>query len=544
MNGVRRADANLVLTGFMGTGKTVVGQAVAQRLGREFVDMDELIVRRVGKPIPAIFAEDGETVFRRREAELCQELSQRSGLVIATGGGALIPEENRRRMRESGLVICLNASPEEILRRLEQADDRPLLNGADRRGKIEHLLERRREAYAAIPVQLDTTGLAPEEVVERVLALWEQWLSEAEEVILPVRAPGGGYEIRLGRGALRRLGEHIRSLGVKGVLAVVSNPTVWELYEAGVEEALRETGLEFFVALIPDGEAYKTLGTVSDLYERFLKGGLDRSGMVAAVGGGVVGDVAGFAAATYMRGVRLVQVPTTLLVMVDSSVGGKTGVDLPQGKNLVGAFHQPSRVVIDPDVLRTLPVVELRCGLAETIKAAIIGDPVLLERLEQTAAGESGPPPYEAWDWPWIVRRALAVKIAVVEEDPLEQGRRAVLNLGHTVGHALERVSGYTLRHGEAVSVGMVAEAWLAVLLGRCDPTLPERLTVLLNRLGLPTRLADYDPEAIWEAMQTDKKRQARHLRFALPHCPGDVFVTDQLRREDVLQALEFLKRA
>jgi len=536
MNRTRRADANLILTGFMGTGKTTVGREVARRLGREFVDMDELIAQRAGKPIPAIFAE-GEATFRRMEAELCQELSQRSGLVIATGGGALVPEENRRRMEESGLVICLNCSPEEILRRLERVDDRPLLNVPDRREEIERLLERRREAYAAIPCHLDTTGLTVNQVVERVLALWEEWLSEAEEVLLPVRAPGGGYPIHLGRGVLRRLGEHMDSLGMTGSVAVVSNPTIWQLYGEMVEEALRRANLEFFVALMPDGEAYKTLETVSHLYGEFLKGGLDRSGLVVAVGGGVVGDVAGFAAATYMRGVPWVQVPTTLLAMVDSSVGGKTGVDLPYGKNLVGAFHQPAQVVIDPEVLRTLPVAELRCGLAETVKAAVIGDPDLFERLEQIEA--SGPPPCETWDWPWVIRRALAVKIAVVEEDPLEQGRRAVLNLGHTVGHALERLSGYTLRHGEAVSMGMVAESRLAVLLGHCDPALPERLAALLNRLGLPTRLPDYAPEDIWAAMQTDKKRKAHRLRFALPRRLGDVFVTGEVRREDFLKALE-----
>lgn len=539
---MRRADANLVLTGFMGTGKTSAGREVARRMGREFVDMDEVIARRAGKSIPAIFAEDGEAAFRRMEAELCRELAQRSRLVIATGGGALVPQENRRRMEERGLVVCLRCSPEEILRRLERADNRPLLNVADRRREVERLLEQRREAYAAIPVQLDTTSLTVEQVVERILALWEQWLNEADAVVLPVRVPGGEYEIHLGRGALHDLGEHIRSVGTKGVVAVVSNPTVWGFYGEAVERALREAGLESFTVLMPDGEAYKTLATVSDLYGQFLKGGLDRSGAVVALGGGVVGDVAGFAAATYMRGVRLVQVPTTLLSMVDSSVGGKTGVDLPQGKNLVGAFYQPARVVIDPDVLETLPVEELRCGLAETVKAAVVGDPALLEYLEQAVATGSDALLGESWDWPWVIRRALAVKIAVVEEDPLEQGRRAVLNLGHTVGHALERLSGYALRHGEAVSVGLVAEARLAVLLGYCGPALPDRLAALLDRLGLPTRLGEVEPEAVWEAMQTDKKRQARRLRFALPRRPGDVFVTDEARREDVLRALEFLR--
>jgi len=540
----------VILTGFMGTGKTVVGREVARRLGREFVDMDDVIARRAGKSIPAIFAEEGEAAFRRMEAELCRELSQRRRLVIATGGGALIPEPNRRCMEASGLIICLKCTVEEMLRRLAEADDRPLLAVPDRRAEIEKLLERRREAYAAMPAQLDTTGLSPDEVADRVIGLWRAWLEEQErrqatgaevEIVLPVQAPGGDYNIYLGRGALSHVGERLREAELCGQVAVVSNPTVWQLYGEVTKAALQAAGLLPFVCLIPDGERYKRLDTVSTLYERFVEGGLDRSGTVLALGGGVVGDVAGFAAATYMRGVPFVQVPTTLLAMVDASVGGKTGVDLPQGKNLVGAFKQPALVLIDPEVLRTLPPVELRCGLAEIVKASIIGDPELFEYLEEPSAVEQDEIlPYE--DWPWIIRRALAVKIAVVEEDPLERGRRAVLNLGHTVGHALERLSGYTLRHGEAVSIGLIVAARLAVALGRGDATLPGRLATLLDRLGLPTSLPHYDPAAIWEAMQSDKKRRGQKLRFVLPRRIGEVFVTDEVARDDVVAVLETLR--
>lgn len=542
------ATGNLILTGFMGTGKTVVGREVARRLGREFVDMDEVIARRAGKPIPAIFAEEGEAAFRRLEAELCRELSRRRGLVIATGGGALIPEANRHSMEVSGLVICLSCTVEETLRRLAEANDRPLLEAADRRAEIERLLERRREAYAAMPAQLDTTGLTPDQVADRVIALWQAWLEEQgdTEIVLPVQAPGGGYTIHLGHGLLARLGERLREAGLRDLVAVVSNPTVWQRYGQAVEKALQAAGLASFVCLIPDGEQHKTLDTVAALYQRFVAGGLDRSGTVLAVGGGVVGDVAGFAAATYLRGLPLVQVPTTLLAMVDASVGGKTGVDLPQGKNLVGAFKQPALVVIDPEVLRTLPVAELRCGLAEVVKAAIIGDPELFEHLEKvsTGVGQDKTLPYATWDWPWIIRRALAVKIGVVEEDPLERGRRAVLNLGHTFGHALERLSGYTLPHGQAVSIGLIAAARLAVALGCGDATLPGRLAALLERLGLPTSLPDVEPAAIWEAMQSDKKRRGQKLRFVLPRRIGEVSVTDVVTQADVVSVLEALRVA
>ena len=558
--------ANLIITGFMGTGKTKVGREVARRLGREFVDMDDVIAQRACRSIPAIFAREGEAVFRHMEAKLCQELSQRRHLVIATGGGALIPEANRRCMEASGFVVCLNCAVEEVLRRLANAGDRPLLEVADRRAEIERLLERRQYAYRAMPAQLDTTRLTMDEAAQRVISMWRSWQQERApeqpvdakvEGMLSIQSPAGDYNVYLGRGALTHLGERLKEVGSGEPVAVVSNPTVWQFHGQTVEEALRAAGYTYFIALIPDGEQHKTLATVSRLYESFVEGGLERSGAIVAVGGGVVGDVAGFAAATYMRGVSLVQVPTTLLSMVDSSVGGKTGVDLPQGKNLVGAFKQPALVVTDPNVLHTLPLMELRSGLAEIVKAGIIGDPALFEHLEECSGhplarlprahcGEptesaDGADRTDAWHWPWIIRRALEVKIRVVEEDPLESGRRAVLNLGHTVGHALERLSGYSLRHGEAVSIGLVAAARLAVAMDmkQGDARLLERLTALLCHLGLLTTMPDYDPVTIWEAMQSDKKRRGRALRWVLPRALGDVLVTDEVSQADVLTVLE-----
>lgn len=520
------SSINIILTGFMGTGKTSVGLEVARRLRLPFVDMDAEIEARTGKSIATIFSEEGEPRFRNLEAEMCRELSARRGLVIATGGGALLNEENRRCMSDSGLVICLTCQVEEILRRLSESDDRPLLAVSERKREIESLLARRRAAYEAIPHRIDTTGLTVDEVAEQVIALWKIKLGEWR---LPVRFPGGEYNIHLGEGLLARLGEVLCAIWPEGrKVAVVSNPTVWALYGDAVEDALRAGGFVPHPCLIPDGERYKTLGTAALLYRSFLKGEMDRSSVVMALGGGVVGDVAGFAAATYMRGLPFVPVPTTLLAMVDASVGGKTGVDLPQGKNLVGAFKQPGLVTIDPSVLKTLPDEEVRCGLAEVVKAGIIGDSTLFEKLESGHIG----------DWVEVIRRALAVKIAVVEEDPLEEGCRAVLNLGHTVGHALERLSNYQMRHGEAVSIGMVAAARLAVALGRSEEELVERITTLLARLGLPVSCRA-NPEAIWEAMGSDKKKRGRTLRWILPLSIGQVEIVADVPRLTVLNVLE-----
>ncbi len=521
---------NVVITGFMGTGKSKVGLEVAYRLGREFLDMDTLIEQRVGMTIPEIFAQRGEGFFRRQERQLCQELAQRRGLVIATGGGALIPEENRQALGASGLLVCLNCDGGEILRRLAQAEDRPLLDVSDRRECIETLLGERREAYSRIPHQIDTTSLTVEEVVGRMIELLK---SEAVAERIAVRTPAGGYQIHLGKGLLARVGELARQQGLGGRVALVTNPTVGDLYAPTVVVSLRKAGLEPVICQAPDGEAYKTLDTVSSLYDQFIIGGLDRYGAVLALGGGVIGDLAGFAAATYMRGVPLVQLPTTLLAMVDASVGGKVAVDHPRGKNLIGAFKQPELVVIDPLALATLDEAEMRSGWAEVIKTGVIGSPSLFKQLEERGDEPSLP----------LIIEAVRVKVAIVEEDPYEKGRRAVLNLGHTFGHALEVLSGFTLRHGEAVSIGLVAAARTAVALGLCDETVEGRLVALLQRFGLPTRYEGYEPVEIWRAMATDKKRRGKKLRFVLPRAIGQVEVSDQAPQAVVLEVLERLRK-
>jgi len=526
--------SNIVVTGFMATGKTSVGREVARRLGRPFVDMDVEIEARAGKPIPRIFAEDGEAAFRQMEAALCEKLSAQEGLVIATGGGTLVNPANRTRMMGSGTVICLSCDVDEILRRVDVDGQaaRPLLDVAECRAQIERLLAARREAYQAIPWQIDTTGPSVQEVAAWVVEI-------AKAITLPripirVRYPGGHYDIHVGDGLLAHVGGALRAVGVPGGgrVAVVSNPVVALLYRERVEAALRSAGLQPFACTIPEGEQHKTLVTVAALYEQFLAAGLDRSGTVLSLGGGVTGDVAGFAAATFMRGVRFVQVPTTLLAMVDASVGGKTGVDLPQGKNLVGAFKQPALVLVDPTVLATLPVGAIRSGLAEVIKHAIISDPDLFADLEaagsELGCGSSAPSWWEE-DGAARIARALRVKVQIVEEDPFEQGRRAVLNLGHTAGHALEKLSDFSLHHGEAVGIGMVAAARIAGELGRADARLADRIEAVLSNWGLPVRCPPFDAGAIWKAMAHDKKRRGRSLRWVLPRAIGEVEIVEDI---------------
>lgn len=513
---------NLVLTGFMGTGKSTVGRRVAEQLGRPFVDMDELIVQRAGMSIPEIFARWGEPAFRQMEAELCRELAGQSGLVIATGGGTLVNPANRQAMEAGGRVVCLWASPEEVIERLAGEHGRPLLNAPDPLAEARRILEERRSAYSALAWHVDTTGRPVEEVVEAVLRIWHAHLLRVELADSP-------YDIYILEGVLEQAGFLIRRLGNWSGVVIVSNPTVWALYGERLCASLRAAGLEARPALMPDGESFKTLETAASLYEQFLDAGLDRAGLVVALGGGVVGDVAGFAAATYMRGVPFVQVPTTLLAMIDASVGGKTGVDLPRGKNLVGAFHQPRLVLIDPLVLESLPPAQVWQGLAEALKAAIIADPVLFDILT------AGPP----WPWPEVIARALQVKIDVVQRDPHEQGWRAVLNLGHTAGHALERLSGYAVPHGEAVAAGMMVAVHIAEMIGCCAPALAERIAAALQHLGLPAGWpGTYAPEQVLEAMASDKKRRHGRLRWILPRAIGEVEIAEDVPAEVVLEAL------
>lgn len=350
-----------------------------------------------------------------------------------------------------------------------------------------------------------------------------------------VRHPTGAYPVHIAAGLRHRLGEFLAERQYTRAAFLVTDENVAPLYADEIAHSLSEAGFPPHLIVLPPGEEHKTLATVRHLYDAFIARGIDRHTPVIALGGGVIGDTVGFAAATILRGVPFVQVPTTLLAMVDASVGGKTGVDLPQGKNLVGAFKFPDMVVMDVETLRTLPPTEFACGMAEVIKHGLIADPELLNMVDRAAQ-----------DLERLVARAVRVKIAVVEKDPHEQGRRAVLNLGHTFGHALERVAAYRLRHGFAVALGLVAAAHLGVLLGDAHRYLVEEVKTALRSAGLPTHWSDLEgmgappsAAAVFEAMQTDKKRRGKHLRFIVPREPGHVFIRAHVPEEMVLRALQ-----
>lgn len=575
-------EKNIILTGFMGTGKTAVGREIALRLDRPFVDLDDVIIERAGKSIPDIFAQDGEPAFRTLETAICWEMREPAGLVIATGGGAVVNPANRVALAAGGALICLEATPETILQRVGKGADRPMLTTGDedRLKRIADLLAQRAGAYAAIPHHLDTTHLSIPAAAERVLGiaaglpegghrltvdLGVQKSTTDSYASIPDHSTDAGryairnppharYSVFIAENLLQETGQRITEAGLKpGRCAVVTNPTVGEHHLPALIASLTATGFDPLVCEVPDGEQFKTLATVAGLYERFATAKLARSEPVIALGGGVIGDMAGFVAATWLRGAPFVQIPTSLLAMVDASVGGKVAVDLPQGKNLVGAFKQPELVLIDPALLATLPAAEFRSGLAEVLKAGIIGDAGMFARLAEDdgrpATGDRRPSSVvgqlssmsEAMTA--LIADAVRVKARIVERDPFEMGDRAWLNLGHTFGHALELLSGYTLRHGDGVALGMVAAAEMSAALGYCDDTLPARIRAAVERLGLPTRYA-FDPEAALAAMGTDKKRRGRALRFVLIRDIGQVSVVEGVPETAVITALSKIRDA
>jgi len=366
--------------------------------------------------------------------------------------------------------------------------------------------------------------------------------------VIRVDVPQQSYDIAIAKrdakassaaGGLDDLGVWMSRLKLGKKVLLVSNPVIFKKYGERAIAALKLVGYEVSSCTLPAGERYKTLKSLQKIYDIALERRLERSSTIVALGGGVIGDMAGFAAATWLRGINVVQVPTSLLAMVDSSVGGKTGVNHPQGKNLIGAFHQPRFVLIDPSVLKTLPPREFRAGMAEVIKYGIIWDAELFAKLEDTKRLDQMRYVDEEL-LQIILSRSCQAKAAVVSKDEKEAGLRAILNYGHTIGHAVESLTGYKLvNHGEAVAIGMVAAGQIAVQLRMWKSADAERQDALIQKAGLPTKLPNVlDIEGILDTLQTDKKVEAGKVRFVLPTQIGAVTVTDQVPADVIRQVL------
>jgi 3-dehydroquinate synthase len=546
------AQRVLILCGFMGTGKTATGAALASLLSVPFLDTDRMIEEARGKSVADIFATDGEAHFRDLEAEAVKAIASdarlRTGAVVATGGGTLLRDDVYQTLARLGTMIVLEASLASIAERAAALHDRPLLPrtpaGAIDLAAMQALHAQRAPGYDRIAWHFDTTGRTPAEAAFEIA----ESLRQGPEVVhlrvdtrpLLSRAARPG-EARLTRvvvrrGALGSLGEWMRDIGIPGPAFVFASRTVAGFHGVAARKSLDAAGIKSRFIEIDDSESAKIIDQVERLLYELNDAGATRDAVVVALGGGVTGDLAGFVAATYMRGLAFVQVPTTLLAQADASIGGKVGVNHPRVKNLVGTIHQPHLVLSDPDVLATLPARELAGGMAEVIKTAIIGSPELFEQLRVLAG--KGAPQSDASFLEECVRRCVRIKGRIVEEDPFESDHRRVLNLGHTLGHAVESVAGYgTLRHGEAVAIGIVAAVSVAVARGAATRDFLESTRSIISACGLPANMPALDVDSLTRAMGSDKKRRAAGATFVLPVAPGDVRIVNDVSEAEIIRA-------
>jgi 3-dehydroquinate synthase len=528
---------DVVLVGLPGSGKSVIGKRLAHRHAASFIDLDERIESSSGRQISEIFAEDGEPAFRALERSAVADLgpadqSPEVRRVIATGGGAVVDPRNRWALFRGRLPVWLDGRPEVLAQRLRRSPHvRPLVTGRDPIGKIRDLAGRRAQFYAAATIHqsgvADVAGVV--DAIERRLSYLVGAGAEAT-VLLRATTPIG--RIVLGDGMLvtALVGELEAIRASRAVL--VSEPGAWEAVGERTAAALRERGLTVVRVMLPQGEAAKRLSVVETAAGELASLRFERSEPLVAIGGGALGDTAGFLAATYLRGVRFIQVPTTLVAQIDSAIGGKTGVDLPEGKNLVGAFHQPAAIVIDVATLRTLPGRQLRAALGEAVKMAALGDERLFAVLESDgeaiAAGD--PRGFESGAVAELVERAGWAKVEVVIADERERAAagRIALNLGHSLGHAVEAAAGYGgLLHGEAVAYGLRAAARIGVEVGVTPPERAARVMQLLDRLGLATEPLPFSLETVLGHLVTDKKHAGGQLRWVLPTTDGIVVRND-----------------
>lgn len=599
---------NIFLIGFSGTGKTSTGLALSKLLGYEFIDTDLQIEADTGRSVPEIFATEGEAAFRELERAALERICESNTQVVSTGGGIVLLKENRTAMTANGYVFGLEAQPETIYVRLlldsatrPEAAARPLLAGDDQFERITNLKAQRQTLYAGADWTLHTDFLSPDEVAQEIVRALDfvrrrsdkgrggpgspaspgsphaartlatpfhrggsiGSIASVEETTAPdlagwgesltVRTSAGSYPVLFGEALLGKVGPILReawpeSAGRRAL--IVTDSEVGPRYGATVSESLARAGYRPLLQIIPAGEGSKSLEQAAALYDWLAGVGAERRDLVLALGGGVVGDLAGFVAATWLRGLPFVQLPTTLLAMVDSSVGGKTGVNHPAGKNLIGAFYPPQAVLADVLTLTGLPERVRQSGWAEVVKHAIIpgiGDEgTALARFERL---EGSVPALNAGDMAVtaaILRESVAVKAGVVEQDERERGVRITLNYGHTFAHALEAATGYgTLLHGEAVAIGMHGAARLAERLGLCPAQFVTRQHDLLHAFGLPTSAAQLqiqaDRAALLAAMSLDKKVEGGSVRWILPHGIGRLEIRRNVPAEAVQAVAEEL---
>ncbi len=498
----------IVLAGMMGSGKSTIGKLLADYLGWELVDTDAVLEQKAGKPITEIFANDGEEHFRSLERQLAEDLKTRQNCVFAAGGGMLMQKRNHENLCKNALVVHLQAPVETLLDRLDQTETRPLL-GINPEINLNKIYQERKSVYESLLLQINTDNKRPNHVAQEILVHFVRIHNHLYE---------GEFKVRSGLNLLSTLPGIFSDNQISSPVFILADAAIWHLVENWWLQKLSEfteNKCKFVTIPLPGNEETKSSEVIFSLWEQLVEQGVQRSSAVIVIGGGVLGDVGGFIASTILRGIHLIQIPTTLLAQIDAAIGGKTGINIKTNKNMVGTFYPANHTLLDPLFLITLSQREFSCGLAEMIKAAVIADVEFFEFLETNLdqiQQRRLDVLLQAVEW------SAKIKLAIVSEDLLDKsGRRALLNLGHTLGHALESVSEFDLRHGEAVAVGMVLATRLAIKRRFCEPGVLKRLTTLLKSARLPVVMPKYPIEKILEKVKLDKKRSQDVLQFVIP---------------------------
>ncbi|OHC81449.1 MAG: 3-dehydroquinate synthase [Sideroxydans sp. GWF2_59_14] len=525
----------------MGAGKTTVGKLLAKQLGKKFIDSDEEIQRRTGVTIPHIFDVEGEAGFRVRESGVIQELLENDNIVLATGGGAILSSQNRAAMKQHGVVVYLKSSVHDLWQRTRHDQNRPLLQTENPRAKLQELHDLRDPLYTEAADVIMHTG---KQSVQILIEKLQQKLGGYEAMAevggtmqtLNVGLAERSYPIHIGSGLLGQVELLLPHIPRKRTV-IISNTTVAPLYLKQLSDGLVANGVQVQSVILPDGEQYKSGESLNIIYDALLTARSERSTPLIALGGGVIGDITGYAAATYLRGVPFIQIPTTLLSQVDSSVGGKTGINHPLGKNMIGAFYQPRVVLADTTVLGTLPDKELRAGIAEVIKYGLIRDLPFLEWLETNMSKLLA---RDTDALQYAIARSCRNKAEVVGNDERESGERALLNLGHTFGHAIENGMGYgAWLHGEAVAAGTIMAADLSQRLGWLNAQDVARVRKLFEQSGLPIVSPKLGAEKYLNLMGLDKKVADGKIRFVLLKALGHAVMTGEVPQGLLEQTLE-----
>lgn len=543
---------SIVLVGMMGAGKTSIGKRLAQRLGVPFNDADAEIERAAGMTIPEIFSTRGEAEFRLGEQRVIQRLLGEGASVLATGGGAFMNADTRKRIAEAGLSIWLKADFDVLLRRVKKRSNRPLLQTEDPEKTLRDLIELRYPTYAEATITIHSRDVAHEVIVDEIiielsshLGLRAPAITKPDRLsdLVKVDLPGRAYDIVIGSGLLETAGDRIAALGKDLSVSIITDETVAEHHLATLQNSLQKANIRSAPVIIPPGEKSKSMAMVTKVVDEILAAKLERGDLVVALGGGVIGDLAGFAAAIARRGMRFIQIPTTLLAQVDSSVGGKTGVNSEHGKNLIGAFHQPSLVLADVDCLDTLSKREFAAGYAEVVKYGLINDAEFFNWLESHHEGVYA----GGADRVYAISKSCRAKAAIVMRDEREEGERALLNLGHTFAHAFERIVAYDgarLVHGEAVAIGLCCAFRFSQRLGLASGQDALRIERHLEKVGLPKKIKEIPgwsagSKDILDAMAQDKKVKKGRLTFILARGIGESFIAPDVDSGDVRSFLD-----